>query len=112
MMVRSVSRSTRLCGTLPFLLIAVMLLLPPLLRATARLHDGRDTPSSFRLNRGFDVPQSRWKPEPARTQCFDGVQPVAPAQAARRYTLADSTDLLEPQHEQSPDPQRGPPLTI
>lgn len=87
-----------------------MLLLPPLVRATAHLHDGRDSPSSFRLNRAFDVPQSKWTVSPPDAQCFDCTPVAVSAPSHFLHAAADFEAPLEHQTDRSPDPLRGPPL--
>lgn len=96
------------------LLVAVIFLLPPLVRATGHPLSARDTSSSFRLNRGFD------KPEPKRTltpptidsadrAALSELTIVPPGCALRDADLAAP---LSQQHSPSVDPQRGPPALI
>jgi hypothetical protein len=91
-----------------FALIGLMVLMPPLVRATQRVTD--NAASQIRLNRGFDLPETRCDITPTLTQ---------PAIAAIVASLNQESRILAPSAEDdslpgSPatlpfDPLRGPP---
>ena len=93
-----------------FALIALMVLMPPLVRATQRVTDS--AASQIRLNRGFDLPETRSDLTPTLTQ---------PAIAAIVALLNQQPRIVSPSHDDqslpgSPatlpfDPLRGPPPT-
>jgi len=94
------------------LVAGVILLLPPLLRASAHLRRPNDSPITFRLNRGFDVPltKSTIAPPPeGSSEDVAGAHAVL-ARLPRRVPIDSQPPCLD-QHFQSPDPLRGPPAT-
>jgi hypothetical protein len=92
------------------LLAVVVLLLPPLVRATAPALRAPESPSAFRLNRAFDMPESKWRMVPAAAESLDGATPdVAIAAPAITCKLPDAELLPDHQTVKSPDPFRGPP---
>jgi len=96
-----------------YLLIMVMCLLPPLVRGTARLHDVRNSPSSFRLNRAFDLPASKWIVAPPAGESLDRTVIEEPRHSWRGLrTVRDVEHLRDHQHFRSPDPLRGPPRIL
>ncbi len=110
MMAGALSRSIRTCATPAVLLVAVVLLLPPLVHATTQVGDGHDAPLSFRLKRGFDVPQSKWKANPLVALRVDDAAAEIPQPPRRVRAIADVEPPSEQPHDRSPDPLRGPPL--
>jgi hypothetical protein len=103
-------RSIRAYRTAGVLVAAVILLLPPLVRATARIGDGRESPTAVRLNRGFDVPLSKWKMSPPVAVSFEQAPLEISTPSHGWQSVADFEVLSESQHHRSPDPLRGPPL--
>ena len=94
------------------LVAAVVLLVPPLVRANAHLRRPNDSPITFRLNRGFDVPLTKSTIAPPAERSSED---VAGAHAVlsrlpKRVPIDDQPPCLD-QHRQSPDPLRGPPAT-
>jgi len=96
-----------------YLLIMVMCLLPPLVRATAHLQDVIRSPSTFRLNRGFDVPASKWTADPlVRDSLDDTVTTDSSRSWPPPHTGVDAGLLPNHQHDRCPDPLRGPPSIL
>jgi hypothetical protein len=94
------------------LIVAVILLVPPLVRASAHLRRPSESPITFRLNRGFQVPQSKTTVIPPPIGRFDaasGVQAVVALPVQR--IVVDRGPCLD-QHRRCPDPLRGPPVTL
>jgi hypothetical protein len=96
-----------------YVLVMVICLLPPLVRATAHMQDITTSPSSLRLNRGFDVPASKWTVAPPATESFDRTvrQEAEPSWPAL-HAVCDVEHLRDHQHYRSPDPLRGPPRIL
>jgi hypothetical protein len=96
------------------LLVAIIFLLPPLVRATGRPISAPDSFSSIRLNRGFDKPESKQTLTPPIANSSDRVSRAAPAIVPRicRPHVDPSDVLFAPQHSPSVDPQRGPPVRL
>ena len=95
------------------LLAVVILLLPPLVRAGAHLRRPSDSPVTFRLNRGFDVPVAKSALIPPDERLFEEAGAVhLVATTLPHHVLLDSVQSCLDQHRQSPDPLRGPPSTL
>jgi hypothetical protein len=106
-------RLHRVCRGCGCLLILVLALLPPFVRAAGNVQVGRQSSAAFRLNRGFDVPVSKWKL-------------TAPVSALLRHPRSDESIDAQPkpssvvvpsvrvdhQHQHSPDSLRGPPAPL
>jgi hypothetical protein len=96
------------------LLVAVIFLLPPLVRATGHPLSARDTSSSFRLNRGFDKPEPKRTLTPPTADSADRAarsqQTIVPPGCAHRAAALEVP--LSQQHRPSVDPQRGPPAHL
>jgi RES domain-containing protein len=103
-----VTAAARWIRVAAFALIALMVLMPPLVRATQHVTDV--AASQIRLNRGFDLPETRCNVMPALTQ---------PALAAVVALLDQPLQILAPAagDESLPgspvtlkfEPLRGPP---
>ena len=93
------------------MLVAVVILLcPPLLRANARFRRPTDAPSTFRLNRGFDVPETKSTLDPPVDRVSADTVDVREGLAPLALAAIDEIPLgVDNQHRQSPDPLRGPP---
>jgi hypothetical protein len=93
-----------------FALVALMVLMPPLVRATRS--PAGDSPLQIRLNRGFHLPETRW----------DGALPQAPLTIAALFEpWRPASPVLVSQGEEplpesrAPlpiDSLRGPPATL
>jgi len=110
-------RCSELSGRTSFcvgLLVAIIFLLPPLVRATGRPLSAPDSSSSIRLNRGFDKPESKQTLTPpvtssnARVSCSEPT--IVPPPWRPQLDAADVLFLQE--HSPSVDPQRGPPVRL
>jgi hypothetical protein len=100
--------TTKSCA---FLLAMVVLLLPPLVRATSPALRAPESSTSFRLNRGFDMPESKWRVTPSVVETLDSsLLDTALDHLPAWHTLPDATLLPDHQYDRSPDPLRGPPL--
>src|SRR5262245_27046131 len=96
--------------SLAFLVAIVVLLLPPLVRATSPALRAPESSSTFRLNRGFDMPESKWRMTPSVAETLDGAVPDGVSgNLPSWHTLPDATLLPDHQYDRSPDPLRGPP---
>jgi hypothetical protein len=95
------------------LLAVVILLVPPLVRASAHLRRPSDGPITFRLNRGFDLPETKSTVAPPVDGRFELVTSlrisIPPEQ---RHVAVQCEQSCLDQHRQSPDPLRGPPSTL
>ena len=92
-------------------LVAALVVVPALVRATQRL-DGTPTPSSIRLNRGFAAPVGKLRLAPPLHDIT--AQCVALAGESRLTGLSASVDALDdciPDSplEHFPETRRGPP---
>jgi hypothetical protein len=95
---------------LAFLLAVLVLLLPPLVRATAPALRAPESPFSFRLNRAFDMPESKWRVAPTAAESLAGAVPEILSDVLPQWhTLPDEELQRDYQHDRSPDPLRGPP---
>jgi hypothetical protein len=100
--------TTKSCA---FLLAIVVVLLPPLIRATYPTLRAPESSTSFRLNRGFDMPESKWRMTPSVAETLDGALPHAALDHPPSWrTLPDAALPADHQYDRSPDPLRGPPL--
>jgi hypothetical protein len=101
------------CGrprSLAFLLAILVLVLPPLVRATSSPLRAPESSSSIRLNRSFDMPESKWRVIPSVAESLDGAVPEVVSGALRAWHTPPDTELLpDHQNDRSPDPLRGPP---
>jgi hypothetical protein len=91
-----------------FALIAMMVLMPPLVRATQHL--AGSAASQIRLNRGFDLPENRCDPAPAVNQ--PSIAALIATPAPQLFVLAPVPDIecLPGSPAFLPfDPLRGPP---
>lgn len=92
------------------LLVVIVLLLPPLVRATSAALRAPESPSSFRLNRAFDMPESKWHVTPAPAESLGAVVPRVDTSApVNSFRLLDVELVPDHQTHRSPDPFRGPP---
>jgi hypothetical protein len=102
------SSAGRHVSTAIFLMVAVMFLAPPLVRATVL----RDGAPPIRLNRGFEQPPAKCDLVQAdvlvRLAFLDTTPPVPPAE---RVTVPDEA-LPTASPDRLPDPVRGPPATL
>lgn len=104
------SRCSR-ANTLAFLLVIVVLVLPPLVRATYPALRAPESPQLFRLNRGFDMPESKWRVIPSVAETLESAVPEAVSRALPPWhKIPDATLLPDLQYDRSPDPLRGPPV--
>jgi hypothetical protein len=93
------------------LLVTVICLLPALVRATGRPISAPDSSSSFRLNRGFDKPESKRTLTPPSTESDRGAASEA-STTVPPHCEECCTGVGAPvahQHRAAVDPQRGPP---
>jgi hypothetical protein len=92
-------------------LVAVILFVPPLVRATQHFDRGT-TPSPLRLNRGFDAPEAKCHVAPPDDLSVRSVVLEDPrsGQVVRRSSAVDEPTPDLPLGS-SPDPLRGPPLS-
>ena len=89
------------------LLISTIALVPPLVRAAARL---TDTSSPIRLNRGFESPPSKCTVVPPVDARGESVPQAPPPIRVERFEAAAHDEPLpESAPGRSRDPQRGPP---
>jgi len=93
------------------LLIATLVCVPPLVRATQKLDSAASSSSlSIRLNRGFDAPETKCKvPPPAASSLrpFVDDEVAPPLEVTQGYV--DVVAFPVSQYESSPDALRGPP---
>lgn len=90
------------------LVIATLMLLPTLVRATQSF-DARAGSSSIRLNRGFDSPESKCKAPAPDTVAIAAIVVEYAAPPVRREFPRASDPHPVSQQELPPDPFRGPP---
>lgn len=96
--------------SLAFLLAVLVLVLPPLVRAAAPALSAPESASSFRLNRAFDMPESKWRVAPSLAESLDGPVPeVATDAPVISFKLPEVELLPDRQSDRPPDPFRGPP---
>jgi hypothetical protein len=95
------------------MIAVVILLVPPLVRASAHLRRPSESPITFRLIRGFQVPQSKTTiiPPPIDRQ-FDATHRAQTIIARPVQRIVVPRRPCLDQHRQSPDPLRGPPVTL
>jgi hypothetical protein len=96
-----------------FLLILVMFCVPPLVRATDLLKAGTSSPLKIRLNRGFNVPQTKCRvtPPPAQPVAILATEVVVSTQTLTAASPDDEALPASPPH-QSPTDLRGPPAAL
>jgi hypothetical protein len=95
---------------LAFLLAIVVLVVPPLVRAHAPALRAPESSSSFRLNRGFDMPESKWRVAPSIAETLEWTSPEAVTAGLSPWqNVPDATLLPDHRYDRSPDPLRGPP---
>jgi hypothetical protein len=105
--------ATGRCRAPIFLLIVVMFCVPPLVRATDLLKGGTSSPLKFRLNRGFDVPQTKCRVSPPATR--PAATPATELAASIQLvtsTRPDDEALPPSPYDQSPTVLRGPPAAL
>jgi hypothetical protein len=96
--------------TVASLLAAVILLLPPLVRAVAHLHRPSDSPTTFRLIRGFDFPEAKHGVSaPGGHVLQTACDCVDTDTGSRRQVIGDSQPSKLLRHYRPVDPLRGPP---
>jgi hypothetical protein len=95
------------CATL-LLLVATIALVPPLVRATARL--GADTSTPLRLNRGFESPPSKCTIAPPLDAHGQSVPTIVVSIHIEWFDAPVNEPLPHSAPSHSPDPLRGPPL--
>jgi hypothetical protein len=99
--------TTKSCA---LLIAIVVLLLPPLVRATSPALRAPESSTSFRLNRGFDMPESKWRVTLSVAETLNGALPnVALDYLPAWHAVPDATLRPDHQYDRSPDPLRGPP---
>jgi hypothetical protein len=110
-MMSALSRTKRMW--LAFVLAIVVLSLPPLVRATSPALRAPESSTSFRLNRGFDMPESKWRVAPSIAETFESAVPEAVSGVLPQWhTLPDAPLVPDHQYDRSPDPLRGPPSLL
>jgi hypothetical protein len=90
------------------LLVATIALVPPLVRATARI--AADTASPLRLNRGFDAPPTKCTIVPPADIPFETVQHAPLPTDVERCDAPGQARLPDSPLVSSPDALRGPPF--
>jgi hypothetical protein len=95
------------CATL-FLLVATIALVPPLVRATARL--GADAATPLRLNRGFESPPSKCTIAPPLDLHGQSVPMLVPSIHVDWFDAPAHEPLPHSTPGDSPDLLRGPPV--
>jgi len=91
-----------------FLLVSVLLVVPPVVRAAGHLPVSK--PSPLRLSRGFELPPTRSvvvPPTETVPPVSSAAEPAAPP-VCRRASAADDALPISPP-DRSPDALRGPP---
>ena len=112
-MLTSLSRmAVRVIRPSVWVVIATILAVPPLVRATQHL-EGSAASSPIRLNRGFDFPKSKCQVTPPvglPAQWLQRVQPETASVTGRTPIFDESIPDSPP--DSRPDLLRGPPLTL
>jgi hypothetical protein len=111
MTVRGVNRSGRSAWCVG-LLVTVIFLLPPLVRATGHPLSARDTSSSFRLNRAFDKPAPKQTLHPPVMSTVDRTVSEPSPLAPSHWNYIGAAVRPAHQHRPSVDPRRGPPVRL
>src|SRR5213080_4520259 len=93
-------------------LVAVVFCVPPLVRATDHVGAGTTSPLKLRLNRGFNVPETKCRvtPPPAESASLLAADEVTPPRTMSGAPAFDPAIAPSPHHP-SPEVLRGPPAT-
>ena len=92
------------------LIVATLVLVPTLVRATQTMAGSAST--SIRLNRGFDVPESKCRVAPPVAPVSAPIELEAVSRAT--FEAERSSDVVprpQSQHDASPQVLRGPPVS-
>ena len=100
------SGSRSRAATLLFL-VAIIVFVPPLVRATALIVP--NTPSPHRLNRGFDAPPKKCTIAPPADLVFQCVPQLRVSMRVERFSAPATDPLPDLLLGPSPDTLRGPP---